>query len=55
MKIKNGKGSKQWVIKSKLKFQDYKNCIKAAQTENKFNHLEKNQTDVVLKKIKKNS
>ena len=30
----------------KLKFQDYKNCLEAAQFENKVNHLEKNEIDV---------
>ena len=29
------------VTKRKLKFQDYKNCLEAAQMENKINHLEK--------------
>ena len=29
-----------WVIKRKLRFQGYKNCLEAAQTENKVNHLE---------------
>ena len=30
MKIKKGKGTKKCVIKRKLKFQDYKNCLGAA-------------------------
>ena len=34
------------VIKRKLKFQDCKNYLEAAQIENKINHLEKNKTDV---------
>ena len=42
---KKSKGTKTCVIK-KLKFQDYKNCLEAAQVENKINHLEKNKTDV---------
>ena len=46
MKIKKVKGSKKSVIKRKLKFQDYKNCLVAAQIENKINHLEKNKIDV---------
>ena len=33
-------------MKRKLKFQDYKNCLEAAQTENKIIHLEKNKIDV---------
>ena len=32
--------------KKKLKFQDYKNCLEAAQIENKISHLEKNKIDV---------
>ena len=39
---KKAKGTKKCVIKRKLKFQDYKNCLEAAQTENKTNYLEKN-------------
>ena len=30
----------------KIKFQDYKNCLEAAQIENKINHLEENKTDL---------
>ena len=29
-----------------LQFQDYENCLEAAQVENKTNHLEKNKIDV---------
>ena len=32
---------KKYIIKRKLKFEDYKNCLEEAQTENKINHLEK--------------
>ena len=32
--------------KRKFKFEDYKNCLEAAQFENKINHLEKNKIDV---------
>ena len=43
-------------IKRKLKFEDYKNCLKADQLENKIKQLEKNKIDVdVLKKIIKYS
>ena len=38
---KKAKGTKKCVIKRKLKFQDYKNCLEEAQIENKINHLEK--------------
>ena len=30
-------------MKRKIKFEDYKNCLKAAQIENKLNHLEKDK------------
>ena len=38
---KKAKGTKKCVIKRKLKIENYKNCIEAAQLENKINHLEK--------------
>ena len=43
---KKAKGAKKCVIKRKLKFQDYENCLEAAQIENKINHLEKNKIEV---------
>ena len=45
-KDKKGKGTKKCVIKRKLKFEDYKNSLEAAQIENKINYLEKNEIDV---------
>ena len=51
---KNAKVTKEYVIKRKLKFEDYKNCLEATQLENKINQLEKNNVDV-LKKIINNS
>ena len=38
MKIKKQKIQKKVCMKRKLKFQDYKNCLEAAQIENKINH-----------------
>ena len=38
---KKVKSTNKCVIKRKLKFEDYKNCLEAAQIENKINHLEK--------------
>ena len=35
------KGTKKCAIKRKLKFEDYRNCLKAVQIENEINHLEK--------------
>ena len=34
-------GTKKHVIKGKLIFQDCKNCLEAAEIEDKINHLEK--------------
>ena len=44
-----------WVIKRKLRFQGYKNCLEAAQTENKVNHLEQNKLDSLTENQKKNT
>ena len=35
------KGREKCVIKTELKFQDFKNYLKATQLENKINHLKK--------------
>ena len=43
---KKAKGTKMWVMKRKIKSQDYKNCLEAAQFENKINHLQKNKIQV---------
>ena len=49
---KKPKGTKKYVIKRKLKFENYKNSLQATQLENKINHLEKNEINVdSLKKI----
>ena len=43
-------------MNKKLKFENYKNCLKANQLDNEKNYLEKNETKVDgLKKIIKNS
>ena len=42
---KKAKRTKKCVIKRKLKFENYKNCLKAAQIKNTINHLEKNKID----------
>ena len=49
---KKAKGAKKYVIKIKLKFENYKNCLEATQLENKIKHLEKNKIET---KITKNS
>ena len=43
---KKAKGTKKCVIKRKLKFENYKNCLEATQLENKINHLERNKNDI---------
>ena len=45
-KDKKAKGTKKFVIKRKLAFENYKKRLEAAQLENKINHLEKNKIDV---------
>ena len=41
MKIKKTKGRKNCIIKGKLKFENDKNSLEAAQLRNKINYLEK--------------
>ena len=43
---KKSKARKKCVIKRKPKFQDYKNCLAAAQIDNKRKHLEKSKIEV---------
>ena len=43
---KKAKGAKKYGIKRKFKFENFKNCLEAAQDENKISHLEKNKTDI---------
>ena len=33
-------------MSNKIKFENYKSCLKAAQLENKINYLEKNRTEI---------
>ena len=40
------KGTKRCVIKRKLKFENYKNCLEATQLENKINYLEKKKINI---------
>ena len=42
VKIEKQKSQKKCVIKRKLKFTSYKNCLEATQLENKINYLETN-------------
>ena len=43
---KKTKGTKKCVIKIKIRFENYKNCLEAIQLDNKINHLEKNKTGI---------
>ena len=43
---KKAKGTKKCVIKRKLKFENYKNCLEATQLDNKINYLEKNEINL---------
>ena len=43
---KKAKGTKECVMKRKLKFETYKISLQANQLENKINHLEKNEIDI---------
>ena len=46
------KGAKKCVIKRKLKFENYENCLGATKLENKVNYLEKHKIN--LDSLKKN-
>ena len=41
---KEAEDTKKCIVKRKLKLKSYENCLKAAQTENKTNHLEKSKS-----------
>ena len=43
---KKTKDTKICVIKRKLKFENYENCLKATQLENEKNYWEKNEIDI---------
>ena len=45
------KGTRKCAIKRKLKFENYKNCLRVTQLENKIKHLEK--TKINIDSIKK--
>ena len=40
------KDTKKCVMKRKLKFENYKNCLEATQIQNNINYLEENKTDI---------
>ena len=43
---KKTKGTKKCVMKRKLTFENYKNCLEATQLKIKINHLEKSKSDI---------
>ena len=45
-KDKKAKGTNKHVIKRKLKFENYKNCLDATQLEKKVNYLEENKVKI---------
>ena len=47
---RKAKGTKKCVVKRKLKFEDYKNCLESVQIENKISNLEKNRNEVNIVK-----
>ena len=46
MKIKKEIGAKKHVVKRKLKFENYKNCLETTQLENKINYLENKEINI---------
>ena len=48
MKIKKAKGTKKYVIKRKLKFEDYKNCLKATKLEKKKKEKKRKKKKIKL-------
>ena len=40
-KNKKAKGTKKCVMKRKLKFENFKNCLEATQLDNEINYLQK--------------
>ena len=51
---KKTKVTKKCVIKWKVKFENYENCLEGSQPENRINHLEKKKKYRDLKNIIKN-
>ena len=43
---RNAKNTKRYVIKRKIKFEDYESCWKATQIENEKKNIQKNEIDV---------
>ena len=43
---KKAKVTKKCVMKRKIKFENYQNCLEATKLENKMNYLEKNEINI---------
>ena len=43
---KKAKGTKKCVIKRKVEFENYKNCLEATQLDDNINYLERDETNV---------
>ena len=53
---KKTKEIKVFVMKRKVKFENYKNCLEATQLDSKIKYLKKNKiNNDILRKIRKNS
>ena len=50
-KDKKAKGTKRCVIKTKLKFENYKSCLETTQLERKINYPEKNKIDRIYRML----
>ena len=46
VKIKKARDTKKCVMKRKIKFENYQNCLEATKLENKMNYLEKNEINI---------
>ena len=53
-KNKKAKGTKMYVIKRILKFEDYKHFVVANQLENKIDQLEKNKVNADRENLREN-
>ena len=52
---KKAKGTKKCFIKKKITFSNYKNCLEATQLDNKINYPEKNETNIDIFFVTKES
>ena len=43
---KIAKSTKKYVIKRKLKFENYENCLEGTQIDNKIKYIEKNKISI---------